>query len=440
MNTPRAPFDTVTRHECGFVSKRTTARLSERALRLHSCERHYRLAETHTRGQARAAAVDRTPKPCLHKIAQHEHGTRACAVLDRCKCPPCAKANSAAESHRQRQIGYGRWAPYVDAQHVREHVQALNAAGIGNKRIAAVSGVSHGSLAKLIYGDKKRNLGPSKRVRWETAVRLLVVKADTATLAGGARVDALGTHRRLRALVATGWSQSKLAAKIGTEPTNFTPLMRRATVQAATARRVSQVYDELWDTPPPNEHHRDKISVSRASGYAREHGWAPPAAWDADSLDDPNAAPNIHGHDEERVRAVLAGGLIDGDEDLQLSLTRNDRLAILHHGREQGLNTNKLARATGIPASVLYNDLRVGARASRNDELDEVAMLRIMAGTLPVAENARSPERIEAIARLAASGLNDSEIGARIGISADAVLKTRRRNEIPAGVPSERTA
>lgn len=65
----------------------------------------------------REAQVDRIPKPCLHKHAQHEHGTLACYVLDKCRCLPCASANSTAESERQRQKAYGRYNSDATAKH-----------------------------------------------------------------------------------------------------------------------------------------------------------------------------------------------------------------------------------------------------------------------------------------------------------------------------------
>lgn len=44
----------------------------------HSCRKQEEAMLRAALAEERAAAVDRTPKPCHHKQANHEHGTRAC--------------------------------------------------------------------------------------------------------------------------------------------------------------------------------------------------------------------------------------------------------------------------------------------------------------------------------------------------------------------------
>lgn len=66
--------------------------------------------------------------------------------------------------------------------------------------------------------------------------------------------------------------------------------------------------------------------------------------------------------------------------------------------------------------------------------LDEIAVERLMGGTLRLPNNDRSPELVEAIRRLAGLGLNDAAIGERIGRTSAAVLKQRSRNDIPPGL------
>lgn len=70
------------------------------------------------------------------------------------------------------------------------------------------------------------------------------------------------------------------------------------------------------------------------------------------------------------------------------------------------------------------------AQVDAGDGLDEIAVERLMRGQLQVEAWSRAPERVEAIRRLAADGLTDMEIGDRIGMGRDAVLKIRSRNNI----------
>lgn len=65
--------------------------------------------------------------------------------------------------------------------------------------------------------------------------------------------------------------------------------------------------------------------------------------------------------------------------------------------------------------------------------LDGVAVARYTAGTLQHRCGHRyAPELLEAVRRMTAAGLADTDIGARVGMNRDAVTALRKRNHIPA--------
>jgi transcriptional regulator with XRE-family HTH domain len=288
----------ATRHisqcDCGWTSNATRSeKQAAFALRQHSCAKHLAKVEAAKRGLAKEAAVDRTPKPCLHKRVTHDHGTHACYVLDRCRCRPCADANTAYERTRSRRHAYGRFGnDWVDAQPARDHVRQLMAAGMGLKRIVEVSGYSQGAMTRLIYGSRERGMVPTKRISAQNAAAILAVRATLDTLADGARVDNTGTVRRLQALMVNGWSQSKLARRIGFEVRNFNYLLHgQRAVTVGTAKKVRDLYEELWDQQPPRDSTGHRGAYTRATRYAATRGWLPPLAWDDDTIDDPTATP-----------------------------------------------------------------------------------------------------------------------------------------------------
>lgn len=356
---------------CGWSGTLTSPARAAWAQRQHRCAPHRKAAEQRARHAARRAAVDHTPKPCRHKQANHQHGHYATYVLDECRCTPCTAANTAYVQRLTREKAYGRYDRLVDSAPVRAHIQALQAAGIGLKRVTALTGVHGGFMTKLLYGSPRPDgtlRPPAARVKRETADKILALRIGPHLVADGAKVDATGTRRRLQALVSLGWSQSELGRQLGMSPSNFGKTLRARQVVASTARAVAALYDRLWNTPAPADDHRQRISVSRAKRHATLAGWLPPLAWDDETIDDPNYQP-------------LMSDTVDA-------------------------------------------------------ELDEIAVERIMAGTLKVAKNVQSPERREAIRRLAARGLNDTEIANRVGMTGSAVGWTRIRHDIPAGVPS----
>ncbi|MFL6163585.1 MAG: hypothetical protein ACJ74U_15355 [Jatrophihabitantaceae bacterium] len=282
------------------MGKPATPAKAAYSLRQHSCERHRRLREAHARGAAARAAVDRAPKPCRHKNARHVHGDYSCYVADECRCWPCTLANAAYESRRTRLKAYGRWQPFVPAAPAAAHVRELMAAGLGLRRISELSGVAHGALWRLIYGKRGPDglQRPSTRLRPQTAQRLLTLQPEQATPAGGTLVDATGTRRRLQALVAIGWPLPILAVQLDMTASNSAALLQRARVTRSTADKAAALYDRLWDSSPLQASPEDTAAVAAAQAHAQKHGWAPPMAWDDETIDDPTAEPDLG----ERVR------------------------------------------------------------------------------------------------------------------------------------------
>lgn len=336
---------------CGWKGSYVTAAKGDYAKRRHSCERWLKKAASAARGEQLRASVDRTPQPCLHKLAQHVHGNYDTYTLDRCRCLPCAAAAAEYETNRVRQHAYGRWNGLIDAEPSRQHVRSLMAQGMGLKRIVAVSGVPQAQLWKLLYG-KKRPDGtrtPSRRVKPSTEQRLLAVKVD---LADGAKVPSLGCTRRIQALIALGWSQSKIAGRLGITPRNFTVLVhgRRPLVTVATNRAIRDLYDELCMRRPPEEEWRDKIAASRSRNYARSHGWLPPLAWDDEHLDDPAYRPTIGRETARTYDAELDEAAIyrrtHGDKTVRLSKAEAGEL--VRRWVTSGRTLKDCERVTGI--------------------------------------------------------------------------------------------
>ena len=265
-------------------------------------------------------AVDRTPKPCHHPRAEHRHGTYACYVLDTCRCLPCAGANSTYERDRKKRNAYGR-SNLVDAQPVREHVAALMAAGVGLKRTVELSGVPQGALWKLMYGKRRPNgdAAPSRRVTKATAERILALDpANPALLADGAPIPSVGASRRLQALSCLGWSISRLSTESGIDRQVLDKALRGEGITAGHVRAIAALYEQIWDRPPPEAHHRERIAAARARNRARAAGWAPPLAWDDDSIDDPAAAADS-GDVEDQVDDVAVERAANGDRTVALN-------------------------------------------------------------------------------------------------------------------------
>ncbi|MFE2994193.1 DNA-binding protein [Nocardia sp. NPDC059246] len=192
--------------------------------------------------------------------------------------------NRCYERNRYRQNAYGRWnADRVDATPVRAHVEALNRAGMSLRQICAAAGMSRQSLAVLLRGKTGR--GPALWVQQSTADAFLSVPLPESVFeaaAPQALVPALGTRRRLQALVAAGWTMTVVAGELGMQLKNLAVLLGQDQVTARRHRQVAALFDRLQMQPGPSK---------RARAMGRKRRWPLPFQWDEGALDDPEAGP-----------------------------------------------------------------------------------------------------------------------------------------------------
>jgi hypothetical protein len=178
-------------------------------------------------------------------MAERPHGTHAKYAVERCRCEPCRLAQRQYNRNRVRAIARPdeNWCPYVPADKAREHLAWLADCGVGIKTVAKLSGVPHGSLSKVVYGQGGR--APSRRIRPETERRILAVMPHHA--AGAQKIPAAHTWRLLNDLIARGWTRAELARRLGTQGPGLQ--IGRHQVRASTARKVERLHTELSRLP-----------------------------------------------------------------------------------------------------------------------------------------------------------------------------------------------
>lgn len=178
-----------------------------------------------------------------------DHGTTACYVFgpqsgsdsrNGCRCVECRAARAKSERARNQRVEPA----YVSAAPARDHIEFLSKEGVGLKRIAEVSGVSHGALWKLVYGinagPNRKARPPSKRIRKETLDRILAI--TPADGADGSRVPAGPTLERVARLKAAGVPAVRIAERCGQ---SRALQIGSQYVTRATYRAVKEMCDEL---------------------------------------------------------------------------------------------------------------------------------------------------------------------------------------------------
>ena len=183
--------------------------------------------------------------------AERAHGARAKYVVERCHCPLCRESVRIYELARRRALSRPdeAWVPYVPSGKARRHLAELSALGVGHKRVAEVSGVAHGTIAKIVYGDPRRGQRPSRRIRPETERRILAV--TLADAAPAAKIPAGPTWALLDDLIARGWTKGWLAVQLGATAKVPALQISRDRVRTTTARKVFALHRRLEGVVPP---------------------------------------------------------------------------------------------------------------------------------------------------------------------------------------------
>lgn len=180
----------------------------------------------------------------------------------------------------------------TDAAPVQEHVAALVSSGMTLSEIAQAAGVELRRIENLANDSSDRGK-PIQHVYKKIAEPILAVEVP------GPVIAALGTIRRLRALVTIGYPLFELAHRLKVEASELDRIvMRRPTVVSdELAAAVRALYDLLHAVPGPND---------AARRYGRQHEWAAPFAWeDTAALDDPKARPEGVPRKPRGVRPVI---------------------------------------------------------------------------------------------------------------------------------------
>ena len=173
-------------------------------------------------------------------------------------------------------------------------------------------------------------------------VRRLVTRDQADPLT----VSAVGSRRRLQALMTLGWSLPRLEQEAGARPWLFRQIVKRSRrVHRDKAALISSLYDELWNREPATETQLEAHSVSYTKTIARRNGYAPPMAWDDDTIDDPKAEPRANAVGEPTVDWVQIQRAMEG---VYVRLSPAEKQAAARSLRRKGFMRTEAAQRLGM--------------------------------------------------------------------------------------------
>jgi hypothetical protein len=183
----------------------------------------------------------------------------------------------------------------------RAHLRVLHFQyGMSTVRLAELCTLSAGSISELIRGTRgsvKNQLYPMREMYRENFESVMAIKPEIPDDKGGARVNAIGSARRVQGLAAIGFPVKWIGEQIGfTGPTfNLLPLGKRQFVYFSTAYKIRNLYEKLEMVTDPTQHGVRQQSARLAATYAARKGFVKPIYWDFDQIDDPDGFPDFTG-------------------------------------------------------------------------------------------------------------------------------------------------
>ena len=210
-----------------------------------------------------------------------QHGDPTCADYG-CKRKECLEARRRKQKRNKLLRTTGR-PGVVPPDRAAAHIAKFRAAGLMDKEILAQLGIVRNTFYRVLRGL------PLTR---DIEQRILAVPAPQTMLPmqNLADVPAVGTHRRLRALLWQGWPVGELEQRLERHQGWITRSFRKKAVTMAVAARVVALYDELWNVDPVAAGiHPGSVRSTREE--AVRAGYVGPLAWDDDTIDNPAAVP-----------------------------------------------------------------------------------------------------------------------------------------------------
>lgn len=141
------------------------------------------------------------------------------------------------------------------------------------------------------YAHKKAGQKPCPACRKAVAAKERQRRYDAILGRPRGSVPALGTARRVRALVALGYTFGQIGDALGRSHDYARKLAtyEDERIWRRTADDVAAVFRQMAMVLPPNDDPRDQWRVSYAKTTAAKNGWSPPLAWD--DIDNPDEQP-----------------------------------------------------------------------------------------------------------------------------------------------------
>lgn len=187
-----------------------------------------------------------------------------------------------------------------DAAPIMRRIRLYHSRGMSVSAMAEQTGLSVGGITQYLQGYR-RVKGEPVPIRWVNrnayyaiaAMKFEPPEGDHV----GAQMDPTACRRMIQALVAQGFPvewMSRHLLEDGVDNHLAADMLKAKWVYPATVKRITALYEKYQDVDPRTLG-VSLHSYNRSRNMAARREWAPPTAWDPDTIGDPKAHPEWTG-------------------------------------------------------------------------------------------------------------------------------------------------
>lgn len=203
-----------------------------------------------------------------------------------CSRPNCAErvynlTKQLCHRHYRKQLRADRSARMLDAQPCVDRLALYRARRWTYRQIGEACG-----LPPMVIRDVVNGISGSVRPNTYRSIMQLPVLTDQF-------VTPKGFRRRVEALAALGWAQDRLAVETGYTFRHINEAFRTGRFSVKLGNAMADAYVRLSSVEGPSV---------QAVRWARSKGYAPPAAWDDDTIDTaPDLKAGVHLNEKRKT-------------------------------------------------------------------------------------------------------------------------------------------
>jgi hypothetical protein len=212
-------------------------------------------------------------------------------IVAGCHCEKCEHERTLERRRRKLgQLGRPQLVTPAELAQVRSRIRDFHQRGMSSEAMSEVTGLATPTILQQLGGNcRSQRPNGMRRGTFDKLMAMpYVADHETRGKHGGARMNPIGSVRRIEALAERGYSLSWISKEAGLVNLYASRLLMENCeyVSYRVHSAIRDVYEKYRDVDPLDLGH-DRSAVQRRRSMSRRKGFPGPWCWDDDTMDEP---------------------------------------------------------------------------------------------------------------------------------------------------------